>query len=101
MVGRGVGSEILDPACGSGIFLVKAFQRLIHRWRNANPTKSRRPICFGDLLEKNLFGVDIHEEAVRVASFSLYLAMCDEIEPRYYWQQVRFPRLRGKNLVAQ
>ena len=27
--------RILDPACGSGIFLVKAFQRLIHRWRRA------------------------------------------------------------------
>src|ERR1041384_4765669 len=29
--------RILDPACGSGIFLVKAFQRLVHRWRLANP----------------------------------------------------------------
>lgn len=92
--------RILDPACGSGIFLVKAFQRLIHRWRNANPKeKEPRADLLRRLMEKNLFGVDIHEEAVRVASFSLYLAMCDEIEPRHYWQQVRFPRLRGKNLV--
>ncbi|NEP82703.1 MAG: N-6 DNA methylase, partial [Okeania sp. SIO3B3] len=28
--------KILDPACGSGIFLVKAFQRLVHRWKQAN-----------------------------------------------------------------
>src|SRR5262249_35912369 len=28
--------RILDPCCGSGIFLVKAFQRLIHRWRRAH-----------------------------------------------------------------
>jgi hypothetical protein len=28
--------NVLDPACGSGIFLVKAFQRLIHRWRRAH-----------------------------------------------------------------
>jgi hypothetical protein len=91
--------RIIDPACGSGIFLVKAFQRLIHRWRNANGNEEPRAELLRRLLEKNIFGVDIHEEAVRVASFSLYLAMCDEIEPRHYWQQVRFPRLRGKNLV--
>jgi hypothetical protein len=91
--------RILDPACGSGIFLVKAFQRLIYRWKNANPGEEPKAELLRTLLEKNLFGVDIHEEAVRVASFSLYLAMCDEIEPRHYWQQVRFPRLRGKNLV--
>lgn len=29
--------KILDPACGSGIFLVKAFQRLAYRWKTANP----------------------------------------------------------------
>src|ERR1019366_1201798 len=28
--------KLLDPACGSGIFLVKAFQRLIHRWKIAH-----------------------------------------------------------------
>ncbi len=27
--------KVLDPACGSGIFLVKAFQRLVYRWRRA------------------------------------------------------------------
>jgi hypothetical protein len=36
---------------------------------------------------------------VRVASFSLYLAICDEIDPRHYWQQVRFPVLRGRRLI--
>ena len=25
--------KVIDPACGSGIFLVKAFQRLVHRWK--------------------------------------------------------------------
>src|SRR5262249_35343475 len=31
--------RILDPACGSGIFLVKAYQRLIERWKNAHPNE--------------------------------------------------------------
>ncbi len=49
---------------------------------------------------ENLFGVNIQKEAVRVACFSLYLAMCDEIEPRYVWDRVKFPLLRKSRLVV-
>lgn len=91
--------KILDPACGSGIFLVKAFQRLVQRWKNANPGEEPPPRVLQSLLEKNLFGVDVDGHAVRVASFSLYLALCDEIDPRWYWQRVRFPRLRERQVV--
>lgn len=92
--------RVLDPACGSGIFLVKAFQRLVHRWRRAHPEQGapRIPVL-RRLLEDNLVGVDLDGEAVRVAAFSLYLAMCDEIEPRHVWnEQGLFPRLRGRTL---
>jgi hypothetical protein len=92
--------RILDPACGSGIFLVKAFQRLVHRWRLAHPDEEPKASDLRLLLERNLFGVDIDPHAVRVASFSLYLAMCDEIDPKHYWTQVRFPRMRGSSLVC-
>lgn len=91
--------KILDPACGSGIFLVKAYQRLIQRWKNANPGQDPKANVLKKLLENNLFGVDIDKHAVRVASFSMYLAMCDEIDPKHYWKLVRFPRLRGQTLI--
>jgi len=90
--------RILDPACGSGIFLVKAYQRLVHRWKIGHDK-----LGVGDLrslLVNNLFGVDKDHDAVRVASFSLYLAMCDEIDPKHIWQKnVFFPRLRDKSLI--
>lgn len=92
--------KIIDPACGSGIFLVKAFQRLVHRWKLANPGETVRAETLRRLLERNIFGVDKDEHAVRVACFSLYLAMCDEIEPRHYWTQVTFPSMRGRRLVC-
>ncbi len=92
--------KILDPACGSGIFLVKAFQRLVHRWKNANPGEMVRAETLRRLLERNVFGVDKDPHAVRVACFSLYLAMCDEIEPRYYWTQVTFPPMRQRRLIC-
>jgi len=91
--------KVLDPACGSGIFLVKAFQRLIHRWKNSHPKENIRAETLRGLLEKNLFGVDKDPHAVRVASFSLYLAMCDEIDPKHYWTQVQFPAMRQRRLI--
>lgn len=93
--------KILDPSCGSGIFLVKAFQRLIHRWRKTN---NRDPLVsdIRPLLAKNIVGVDINPEAVRVACFSLYLAMADAIEPKHYVTRDKvFPRLRGTRLIAK
>ena len=90
--------KILDPCCGSGGFLVKAFQRLIQRWRNANPGMEPSAPLLRQLLEENIFGVDINPEAIRVSSLSLYLAMCDEIDPKYYWTRVRFPPLRETRL---
>ena len=92
--------KILDPACGSGIFLVKAFQRLIHCWKNAHEGQKPHARALSSLLENNLVGVDQDPHAVRVASFSLYLAMCDEINPRDYWTSVQFPTLRGRRLLA-
>ena len=92
--------KILDPACGSGIFLVRAFQRLAHCWKNANPGKQLRTETLRRLLTHNLTGVDIDPHAIRVASFSLYLAMCDELDPRHYWQHIRFPKLREDRLIC-
>lgn len=92
--------KILDPCCGSGIFLVKAFQRVIYRWRRVH---SRDPLVsdLKPLLANNFWGVDRDPEAVRVACFSLYLAMADAIEPKYYLKREKvFPRLRGIRLLA-
>ncbi|MEM9219099.1 MAG: N-6 DNA methylase [Cyanobacteria bacterium P01_F01_bin.150] len=92
--------KILDPACGSGIFLVKAFQRLIHRWEVSHNNQRTPPDILRNLLENNIFGVDIDKEAVRVASFSLYLTMIDNIDPLKYWEnEVRFPPLRNQQLI--
>ena len=98
--GRTWDLKIIDPACGSGIFLVKAFQRIVHRWRSCNNGKPIRADTLRRILERNIFGVDKDAHAVRVACFSLYLAMCDEIEPRHYWTRVTFPPMRERRLIS-
>lgn len=66
--------RVCDPACGSGIFLVEAFRRMVrHQWA----VQGGRQLSRGQLLkilEEQIAGIDINEEAVRVAAFSLCLA---------------------------
>jgi hypothetical protein len=74
----------LDPACGSGIFLVLLFNRLANRWIHAQTgciTYSDKAKALRNILEKQIRGVDIEETACRIACFSLYLAYLDFFNP--------------------
>ena len=90
--------QILDPACGSGIFLVVAFKRLVQIWRLQNN------MSFPELsdLKKillNIYGIDKEEQAVNLASFSLCLALCNELEPLDIINKLKFDDLRENNII--
>ena len=89
--------KTLDPACGSGIFLVEIYRRLIAHWEQANPHKQIQFEDLTALLTQNIYGIDIDPNAVHVAAFSLYLTLCDFLEPRQI-RAVKFPPLAQKNL---
>jgi len=74
----------LDPACGSGVFLVILFVRMAEEWRNRNPDAGtrRRYDELMRLLKENLAGVDISLTACLVTCFSLYLAFLDQMRPK-------------------
>jgi methylase of polypeptide subunit release factors len=90
--------SILDPACGSGIFLVVAFKRLVQIWRLKNNIKYPNIDVLKSIL-KNIYGVDKEEQAVRLASFSLSLALCHELNPVKILNELRFDDLREENLI--
>lgn len=90
--------KILDPACGSGIFLVIAFKRLVQIWRLKN-NMNTPDICVLKSILKNIYGVDKEEQAVRLASFSLSLALCNELNPVKILNELRFDDLREENLI--
>ena len=92
--------KILDPACGSGIFLVQAYKRLIYRWRSANDWKLPDLNTLKNLLRNNIYGIDIKEDAVKLAIFSLTVALCDELSPLEIWNDLKFDDLDGNNLQA-
>ena len=92
--------SIIDPSCGSGIFLVEIYRRIVCRWmRQKNVTKITNS-QLNEILKACIYGVDINEEAVRVASFSLSLALCDFLDPRSIWEELSLPKLVNKNLIV-
>lgn len=92
-------SRVLDPACGSGVFLMRAFQRIVHAWRVSHG-RSPNAHVLSDIIREQIFGVDRAKEAVHVAAFSLYLAMLDFLTPEEIKaKEFRFPELEGRNLI--
>lgn len=90
--------RILDPACGSGIFLVTAFKRLVQIWRLQHKLEKPNIDDLKKLL-RNIYGVDKEEQAVMLSSFSLSLALCNELKPIEVINKLRFDDLRKENLV--
>lgn len=89
---------ILDPACGSGIFLVVAFKRLVQIWRLQNNMAIPNIDVLKSIL-RNIYGVDKEEQAVRLASFSLSLALCNELNPITILNELTFDDLTKTNLI--
>ena len=86
--------RVIDPACGSGIFLVESFRRMVrHLCAQQNGRRVSRP-QLRKLLRDQIAGVDINEEAVRVAAFSLYLAFLHYQKPREINDERRLPFLK-------
>ena len=80
--------RVLDPACGSGIFLVEAFRRIVRfRWH-----KKKAPLTFDELkaiLRDQIAGIEVNEEAARIAVFSLCLSMLHYLDPPAIDQQIQ------------
>ena len=84
--------KVLDPACGSGIFLVEALRRIIEQYSSLNNEKPAEKVL-KKLAEDNIFGIDKDENAVNVAIFSIYLALLDYQEPKDI-EKFTFPNLQ-------
>lgn len=92
------GEIILDPSCGSGVFLVEAYKRLVLHWRSRNHWDKPDVAVLKELLQ-HVHGIDLEKGAVELAAFSLCLALCDALEPEDIRATIKlFPMLAGKTL---
>ncbi|MDR1372366.1 MAG: SAM-dependent methyltransferase [Dysgonamonadaceae bacterium] len=84
--------RILDPACGSGIFLVEAFRRIVrYQYGNGND------LSFDDLvkiIKEQIVGIEINGDAAQITAFSLYIALLNYLDPPSIQVQIQ----EGKRL---
>ena len=83
---------VLDPACGSGIFLVEAFRRIV-RFRSRQKQALLSPSELREVLRNQIRGIEIDREAAHIAAFSLYLALMHYQEPPAIQANPRLPKL--------
>jgi len=92
--------KVLDPACGSAIFLVVAFKRLVQWWRQKNYYKKPEIKDLMNLLN-SAYGVDLDPKAVQISIFSLCIALCDELSPKEIWDNLKFNNLEGRTVFCE
>lgn len=95
--------KVLDPACGSGIFLVETLRILIIQFKELYPHITPSQIEFKEaikeLLVNNIFGIDKDRDALEIAIFSLYITLLDFFEEPKDIEGFEFPSLLGSNLI--
>jgi hypothetical protein len=92
--------KVLDPCCGSGIFLVLAYRRLVEQRLRKLGTSTLPPEELSRILTSSIFGVERIGEACQVTEFSLILTLLDYVKPRELHQHAdfRFPKLQGRQI---
>jgi len=100
-----VGMRVLDPSCGSGVFLVQCYRRLIERAIANNNGRLPRPSELSALLTEHFFGIDTDADACQIAELSLILTLLDYVKPpdleSSRVRDFQLPSLRGKNIFHQ
>lgn len=96
--------KVLDPSCGSGIFLVETLRKIIEQYQKNNPDYLSNPEEYKTNLKQlaldNIYGVDKDPSAVNVAIFSIYLTLLDYQEPSDI-ESFKFPHLYKKNFFSE
>ena len=96
--------KVIDVSCGSGIFLVSVFKRLVQWWQKQGydkkgivPTPDIDTLKL--ILKDSVYGVDIEQEAVQLSIFSLSIALCDMLDPVEIWEELQFEDLSENNII--
>jgi len=92
--------KVLDPACGSGIFLVETLRKIIEKYIADTRIDIKSPkfkTAIKNLAKENIYGIDKDLSAVQVAIFSIYLTLLDYLEPAAIEDAFKFPHLLNTN----
>lgn len=88
---------VMDPACGSGVFLVGAFKKIVEKKYREKGTVSSKELT--QILLNNIYGVDKNVKALKLTCFSLYVALLEFLTPKDILENgFKFPNLIGRTL---
>jgi hypothetical protein len=96
--------KVLDPACGSGVFLVETLRKLLERYKEKNMkiyenNKEQFKKDIKNIVKENIYGIDKDASAVQVAIFSIYLTLLDYLNPPEI-RTFKFPELLNTNFFC-
>jgi hypothetical protein len=93
--------RVLDPACGSGVFLVEILRKLIDQYITNNGSKNKSKIKekIKEITTTCIYGIDQDESAIQVAIFSIYLTLLDYMNPPEI-SSFKFPSLLNTNFFC-
>lgn len=92
------GMKVLDPSCGSGVFLVQCYRRLIEKQMRIEGRRLRKSELRA-LLTESIYGIDRDDDACRVTELSLILTLLDYIKPPDLENTLfQLPSLRDRNI---
>lgn len=94
------GMKVLDPCCGSGVFLVLAYRRLVEQELRKRRSRTLVPEELSRILTSSIFGVERDAEACLVTEFSLILTLLDYVKPPelHEHEDFRFPELHNRHI---
>lgn len=94
------GMRVLDPCCGSGVFLVVAYRRLVELVCAREGRESLPADELSRLLQASIFAVELNRSACDIASFSLVLTLLSYVKPPelHRLPKFKFPSLVGQNV---
>jgi hypothetical protein len=91
--------KVLDPACGSGIFLVETLRKIIEKEFEISNKKKISDTRLWQLIKSNIYGIDIDSDAIDITIFSLYITILDYKQPAEI-ENFKFQKLKEKNLFG-
>ena len=73
--------KVLDPACGSGMFLILSFRKMLNALSINDKNVSENIKIRLKLLKENIFGIEKQYTAWRLSIFALYLEIFNGLKP--------------------